>query len=146
MEETVLVPVDGSPLSFRALRYALTEFPEARITAFHVVDLFEAPTGFDAESSYEPLMGSEEWHRRVKERTDDLFEEARTIASDHDSDIVTDSEVGDPQRVIPDVIAEEGFDHVVLGAHGRDSPERPLVGRVTEAVVYRTSVPVTIVR
>jgi len=40
MPRTVLVPVDGSPLSSRALRHALREFPEAEIAAYHVIDLF----------------------------------------------------------------------------------------------------------
>lgn len=147
MGQNVLVPVDGSPLSFRALRYALGEHPDAEITAVHVVDLFEPAAGYGSgESTHEPLMGSEEWHRQVEKRTEELFAEVETIGEEFDRDVATVSEVGDPQRLIPDYVEEENVDHVVMGAHGREKPERPLVGRVAETVVHRTTVPVTIIR
>ncbi|MGM0716648.1 MAG: universal stress protein [Halobacteriota archaeon] len=44
MSTRVLVPIDGSPLSRRALRHALEEFPHASVTVYHVIDLFEPGT------------------------------------------------------------------------------------------------------
>ena len=47
MTETVLVPVDGSPLSDRALRHALRRFSDAEVRVYHVIDLFEPDYGPD---------------------------------------------------------------------------------------------------
>ena len=145
---TVLVPIDGSPLSFDALHHALSTFPDAEIIVLHVVDLFEPGYGTDLETegSYEPLMGTEEWYERADQVTDQLFEEVDAVAADYDRTVETTSEIGDPKRIIVDFTEEEAVDHVVLGAHGRSEKERSLFGSVTEIVARRVSVPVTLVR
>jgi len=148
MTGDVLVPVDGSPLSRRALRYALEKFPGASITVLHVVDLFEPGYGAhpDFETSYEPLMGSEEWYDRAKEVSEELFEEARELAEEYDRDVSTTSEFGDPERIILDFAEQEDIDHIVLGAHGRTRESRPVFGSVAEIVARRATVPVTLIR
>jgi nucleotide-binding universal stress UspA family protein len=148
MTSHVLVPVDGSPLSLRALRHALTTFPDATVTALHVVDVYEPGYGTlsDVDTSYEPLVGSEEWYERAEEVSERLFEEAREVAADEGREIATVSEVGDPQRVVVDYAEAEGVDHVVLGAHGRSEAERPLFGTVAEIVTRRAPMPVTVIR
>ncbi|GAB6861333.1 universal stress protein [Haloplanus litoreus] len=148
MTDHVLVPVDGSPLSLDALRHTLTDFPEASVTVLHVVDLFEPDhgVGVDGDTTYEPLVGSEEWYARVEERSEGILEEARTVAADHDRDIETVSEIGTPARIIVEYAAEEPIDHVVLGAHGRQDEDRTLLGSVAELVTRRATVPVTLVR
>jgi nucleotide-binding universal stress UspA family protein len=144
----ILVPIDGSALSRTALRHALETFPDASITVLHVVDLFEPGYGarLDVETSYEPLMGSEEWYDRAEEVADHLFEEARDIAAEHDREIETASEIGDPKRIIVEFADEEDIDHIVLGAHGRPEADRSIFGSIAELVARRASVPVTLIR
>lgn len=146
MGETVLVPIDASPLSVRALRHALERFPDAEIVAFHVSDVFEPGHGRERELRHEPPVGSEEWDAMEEEATESLFAEAEEIAAEYDREIVTESAVGDPQRLIPDYAEEEGVDHVVLGVHGREDEDRSIFGRVAETVVFRSPVSVTVVR
>lgn len=148
MSRHVLVPVDGSPLSERALRHALQEFPDADVTAYHVVDLFEPEYGTrdDFDSVYEPMLGSEEWHRFVTEETDRLFERIDEIAADDDRSVTTDSDIGQPARLIVEYATEEDVDHVVVGSHGRLDADRPLFGSVAETVARRSPVPVTVLR
>lgn len=144
----VLVPVDGSPLARDALRYALKTFPDAKITVLHVVDLFEPGYGAhaDIEVTYEPLMGSEEWYERAEQVSAELLEEAAEIAAAHDREVATESDIGEPARIIVDYAAEEDVDHIVLGSHGRTEEERPVFGSITETVARRATVPVTIIR
>ena len=146
MGDTILVPVDGSPLSHRALRYALETFPDAEIVAFHVSDLFDPRPGTGTESDYEPLVGSEEWYAMEQEAADELLGEAEAIAEEYDREIATESDIGDPQRLIPDYAEESDVDHVVIGVHGREEQERTLFGRVAETVVFRSPVSVTVIR
>lgn len=148
MSKHVLVPTDGSPLSEKALRHALEHFPEARVTVLHVVDLFEPGYGAypEFESTYEPLLGSEEWYNRAEEVSERLFEEARAVAATYDRSIDTISDIGDPKRIIVEYADDEDVDHIVLGAHGRAEEDRSLYGSVSEIVARRATVPVTIVR
>lgn len=144
--ETVLVPIDGSPVSHKALRHALRQFSEASITVLHVVDLFEPETGSGVDSAYEPLIGSEEWYGRAEERSEELLEGTRALAEEHDQNVSTVSEIGTPERVIVDFADGESIDHIALGTHGRADEERPLYGSTAETVARRAPVPVTIVR
>lgn len=122
--------------------------PDASVTVVHVVDLFEPGYGAypDFETSYEPLMGSEEWYDRARAVSDQLFEDARALADEHDREISTTSEIGDPKRIIVDYADEEDIDHIVLGAHGREREERPVFGSIAEIVARRATGPVTLVR
>ena len=147
MATRMLIAVDGSPLSFRALRYALREFPEAEFVAYHVVDLFEPDVLEGAsDSSYEPMIGSDAWDERVSETTDTLFEEVAEIADEYDRSVATDSDIGDPKRLVVDYAVEEDVDAIVVGAHGRPGRDRPLFGSVADTVVRRATIPVIVVR
>jgi len=148
MTRHVLVPTDGSPLATQALRYALREFPDADITVLHVVDLFEPSYGERQgfEPTYEHMMGSAEWYDATERVTDAILDTARDLAADYDREVRTDSDIGDPARVVPSYADEEAVDHIVVGAHGRENADRPLFGSVADAVARRASVPVTLVR
>lgn len=148
MTKNVLVPLDGSPLSYRALRHALAEFPDASITVLHVVDVFEPGYGAypDFETTYEPLMGTEEWYERAQEISEGIFEEAQDFAGEFDREVSTTSEIGDPKRVIVEYANEEDIDHIVIGAHGRTEEDRSVFGSTAEIVARRATVPVTLIR
>lgn len=146
MTETVLVPIDGSPLSHRALRHALEKFQEERIVVLHVSDVFDPGFGRGDDSLHEPMIGSEKWYAMEQEAAEQLLSEAEEIAAEYDREIEADSEIGDPQRVIPDYANEEDVDHVVIGVHGREDEDRSMVGRVAETVIYRSPVSVTVVK
>lgn len=143
----VLVPVDGSALSWAALRFALERFPEAAVTVLHVVDLFE-PGDLEGTggATYEPFIGSDAWYQRADERGDRLLAEAEQVAADRDRAVETAATIGDPERVVVDYAAEEPVDHVVVGAHGRTDADRELFGSTAATVVRRATVPVTVVR
>lgn len=146
MGETVLVPIDGSPLSQQALRHALDKFPDAEIIAFHVVNIYEPGYDVDDTSIPELLRGSGKWDEIEREAAYHLLSEAEEIATEYDRAIDTDSDIGDPQRLIPEYARENAVDHIVMGVHGRAEEDRSLVGRVAETVFFRSPVSVTIIR
>ncbi|ELY44595.1 universal stress protein [Natronorubrum sulfidifaciens] len=146
MPSSVLVPVDGSPLSMDALRHAFRAFPDAEITAYHVVDLFEPDFSGDLESSYEPLIGTDAWYRAVDDATARLFEAVADVAADADRSVTTESDIGEPSRLILEYATDEGVDHIVLGSHGRLESNQALYGSVAATVVRRSPVPVTVIR
>lgn len=146
MSETVLVPVDGSPLSFRALRETLERFESADVVVLHVRDVFEPSSSREVDTADEPRMGSDAWHEMEEQAAVELLEEAESVAAEYDRQVETVSQVGDPQRLIPEYARDHEVDHVVIGVHGREEPERTLFGRVAESVVFRSPVSVTVVR
>ncbi|SFR52873.1 universal stress protein [Halogeometricum limi] len=138
MVHHLLLPVDGSPQSVEALRFAAGEWRDADVTLLHVID----PT----EASYRSGLpaGSEEWYQTARERAREMFEEAKAVLSS-EMTVHTRIEVGRPAATILDVAGEGDVDHLVVGSHGREGISRILLGSVAEAVVRRSPVPVTIV-
>ncbi|QLD89573.1 universal stress protein [Natronomonas salina] len=135
----LLVPMDGHPPAETALQYALTEFPDARITVLYVIGVV------DSESEAERVSGyREDKYERERESATDVFETVEQYAADADVDVDTDIAYGPPSRTIPEYA--DGFDGVVMGEHGQAGARQILLGGVAETVVRRAPVPVTVVR
>lgn len=135
----VLVPMDGSVLAERALRYALETLPDAEITVLHVVG---GPSPMMGEATRVAL--GEAPRHGGDEQAEEVLERAREIAAEYDAEIATEVTAGHPAREI--VAASEDYDTVVIGSHGGTIVERLFVGNVTETVFRRCPVPVTVVR
>jgi nucleotide-binding universal stress UspA family protein len=142
MSKRVLVPIDGSPQSSDALEHALEEFADDEITVFHVIDPIDA--GYNAPVGLPG--GSEEWYEGEKEAAEALFEEAQEVADEYSVTLKNATEMGRPSRTIVEYADDEGFDHIVMGSHGRSGVSRILLGSVAETVVRRATVPITVVR
>lgn len=138
MTQTVLVGVDGSDQSMRALEYALEEFPDASIIAVAVVD----PVDATAAGEYY----SEDLYDQRRAVTEGHLETAAERAAAFDREIDTELRFGRPSRELVEFAEEAAVDHVVLGSHGRTGLSRVLLGSVAETVVRRSPVPVTVVR
>lgn len=135
----VLVPIDGSAMAHRALRYALETLPDAEITVLHVVG---GPSPMMGEATRVALGEAPDYG--VDEEAEDVLEEARDIAAEYDTEVTTKVASGHPAREI--VAASEDYDTVVIGSHGGSIVERLFVGNVAETVFRRCPVPVTVVR
>jgi nucleotide-binding universal stress UspA family protein len=142
MPETILVPIDGSPLAARALRYAVETFPTASVTTIYVINpvdsVFVAETG--------GLPAADAWYETAQERAAAIHEDARALATEYDAELTTVTEVGRPAREILDYADEHGIDQIVMGSHGRDGIERAILGSVAERVTRSGRQPVTIIR
>lgn len=139
--EKVLVAVDDSPQATAALEYALRVFPDAAITAIHVIRI---PEGY-----WSWMMEEEEdmpRYEEAKERADDVLQAAIVEAAEDDHEIETAIEMGKPAREIVAYANDNGFDGIVIGSHGRHGTDRILFGSVSETVARRSPLTVTIVR
>ncbi|ADJ14976.1 universal stress protein [Halalkalicoccus jeotgali] len=133
----ILVPIDDSDQSRAAIKYADVTFPDAEITAIHVIPV----EGYWAAFADDPEVMP--GYEQARDHAEELFEEARGRI---DSGIDTRITTGNPAREIVDFAGKGGFDAVVIGSHGRTGATRVLLGSVAEAVARRSPVPVTIVR
>ena len=148
MDGRILVPMDGSPLSKRALRIALDEYPDADVTVLHVINPTQPGYSYpiEYESQEEPLHGSEAWYERSEELADRLFAEVGEIADEYDAEVSTEVSVGEPGRAIIDYVTQHDIGQIIIGSHGRDEASPFLLGSVTETVVFRSPVRVLLVR
>ncbi|WP_101294514.1 universal stress protein [Halegenticoccus soli] len=141
MIRRILIPVDGSPPSKRAVEFAVDEWPDAEFTLLHVINPVEA--GYSPSAGVP--SGAEEWYEGARAESESIL---TGTASEFppEATIETTSEVGRPSQTIVEVAEEEGFDLVVVGSHGRKGVSRILLGSVAESVVRNSTVPVTVVR
>lgn len=139
MIDRVLVPMDDSEMAQKALEYALDAFGDAEITVLHVV------------GKSTPLMGEitglaleDDLQTAAEERASEVFDIARKIAEEHDTEINTTVAIGHPARTI--IEKSEGFDTLVIGSHSGSLVDRLFVGNIAEKVFRRAPVPVMVIR
>ena len=134
----VLVPMDDSEMAKQALEYALENHPDAEITVLHVVG------GPSAMGDVTALALDADLEAAAQERAQEVFEEARDLAAEYDTEITTEVQLGHPTRAI--LNAADGFDAIVLGSHDGSLADRLVVGNVAQKVVRNSPVPVTVTR
>jgi nucleotide-binding universal stress UspA family protein len=126
----VLVPIDGSDCSVRALEFAV-DFGVRFDAELHVVHFSNAQT--DATDI-------------VIERAQDAVDDAGLDDDPELSLIEMDVTPGDKVgEAILDLVEERDFDHVVMGHHGSGTIERAILGSAAQTVVRSERVPVTVV-
>jgi nucleotide-binding universal stress UspA family protein len=126
----VLVPVDGSDPSFRALDFGL-DFAGRFDASLHVVHFSNQET-----EATETILERARARVEASELTDVPTVELV------DLDIWTDAGVG---KAIVDYTRDEGYDHIVMGHHGSGAVKRVILGSAAEAVVRANELPVTVV-
>lgn len=141
MNDRILVPYDGSPPSATALEFALETFPDADVTALHVIQI---PEGYwEAFEGPEVRLPTTE---KAREYAEEILEGARELAAERDREIDTEIRTGQPEDRIVEYAEKEGYDVIVMGSHGREGISRVLLGSVAENVVRRSPTPVVVAR
>lgn len=138
----ILVPVDGSPTSNKALTAALGLARErgARVRVMHAIDELSLVSGFE-DSTF--VMGVA--RESGKKALDDGLAIVRAAGVEGDSHLVEA-----PGKRLGEVVAEEAAaweaDLVVVGTHGRRGFSRLLLGSGAESVIRLATLPVLVVR
>jgi len=141
MPANVLVAFDGSPLSERALTYAIETFPDAPITSIYVINPIDSV--IDVEAGGLPV--AKDWYENAKEEATRIHATATDLAAERNTELDTVTEVGKPAQAILKYAADHDIDQVVMGSHGRSGINRTLLGSVAETVTRRARIPVTII-
>ncbi|MGY1714799.1 MULTISPECIES: universal stress protein [Geodermatophilus] len=137
----VVVGVDESPTSLRALDYAagLARRQSGRLVVVHVRSLRPVGPGLDALAPVAVQAALEA--RQATE--DDLRAEARRIAEQGDVEVTFVLRVGEPMRELSAVADQQHADVVVVGASTR--PAHRLAGSLAARLVRSCGWPVTVV-
>ncbi len=140
MYRRILVALDGSDASRRALRAAL-ELARALGATLHAVGVEEHLPHYAATLGEVP---------EAKAEANAFFEEvmasARALAAEYGVPITTEVRAGNAAQQIINVARQGGFDLVVLGARGHSFLEHFLLGSTTDRVVDHAPCSVLVVR
>jgi nucleotide-binding universal stress UspA family protein len=146
MFKRVLVPVDGSQTSIRALTTALQMAREtsAQVRLLYVVEELAYLSGYDLFGGY-----SGDVAKIIRESGQKVLEDCMAIATaagvqaDH---ILVDTFTQRLGDVVADAANAWKADLVVVGTHGRRGVGRVLMGSGAEEIVRLAPVPVLVVR
>lgn len=144
MYKRILVPIDGSSTSDRALQEAikLIDAQPAQLRLVHVVDDLQ----FLDTEGYVDYAELRELTRKIGERA---LLKAKEVAQQADITVETALLEANGSRIARVIDAEAGSwsaDLIVIGTHGRSGFNHLLFGSVAEGVVRGASVPVLLVR
>jgi len=146
MYDRILVPIDGSPTSDRALAEAagLARLCSATLRLIHVMDPLTHITGYERPDIY-----VREIEPAIRKAAQELLAKARDSVADARVRVETALIDSHGERV-SDLIIDQAkawpADLVVIGTHGRRGVDRVLMGSDAEQVARRSPVPVLLVR
>lgn len=144
MFEHILVPVDGSETSAKAVAKAaeLAKAFHSAVTVLYVLDPYPF-TGVGADFAYgqdQYLSAATAEANQVLEETKQAFEEAG---------VQVETLIGEGHAIhegIERVLKTLEADLIVMGSHGRRGLQRLVLGSVTQRVLGVVHVPVMVVR
>ena len=148
----ILVPVDGSDLSFKAAEYAihLAKVNNAEVTTLNVVEDIKQGGAIGLQAKYGNVSLVDAF-RKVRKDSAELWmnkisQEAKSQGVTFKSEIIDDEDATSEAGVITGYAEQHNFDLIVIGSKGRSKLGRLLTGGVTNAVVNSAKNPVLVVR
>jgi YjbE family integral membrane protein len=139
----LLVPVDGSDASARALQYALALRRSLADPAvqLHVLNV-QRPVSGDVSS----FVSGQSLAEYYDERSTAALEPAQRLVAEAGIAVQEHREVGTPGEVIAEVARQQGCDLIVMGSRGQGSATAALLGSVAQSAIEHAGVPVLIVK
>lgn len=139
----ILVPVDGSKNSFKAVQHAayLATCCQAEVYLLHVASLYKnIPVYTQLSTSYVPTW----FYDDVEKFGRQVLDEASKLLTQVPHQ--TFLEKGSPVEVIPEFAATHGSDLIVIGSRGLGTLKGLVMGSVSTHVVHYAPCPVLVVR
>lgn len=143
MFKHILLPVDGSELSLRAVDtgIALAAALGARVHALHVLPPFPAVTYFAAIAQVNETMYIDRAVASAERVLADVQRRAQAAGVGYTGSYETDSRA---ECAIVEAVAKHHCDVIVIATHGRRGIEKLLLGSVTQKVLLLADVPVLV--
>jgi nucleotide-binding universal stress UspA family protein len=144
MYKKILLPTDGSEISFEAVEHAVAL---ARLChAFlHIVYVRESYPYANIDAAHS--AGREDYEAAAQRRAHDALSQAEMQASEPDVTVTTECIDGaSAAEGIIEAARRQNADLIVMASHGRSGVERMLLGSVAQKVLALADMPVLIVR
>lgn len=143
MTSTVIVGIDGSEPSKRAVSYAISLAKDqgAHLVVAHVIPW--SPYSFNT-----PLENEQRAEKKVEEIaavTTQIIEPATAAAIEAGHDVTRVVQHGDPVDTLVKLAGEHGASAIVVGRTGDSRVKRALFGSIPGHLVQESPIPVTVV-
>jgi nucleotide-binding universal stress UspA family protein len=146
MYTKILVPMDGSDSSHRALREAvnLAGLSKGSIRVIYIID---EPAVFGMSGYFDPTAVREAMQEEAAKVLKEARETLATSGVAGETQVIESIDAGhDISHSIATVAAEYGADLVVMGTHGRRGVRRMVIGSVAERYLRLSTCPVLLIR
>jgi len=138
----VLIPVDGSESSLRAVRHLIEMVRGRDEVAVFLINVAEKRESWEVRR----FLTNEEITRMQQGEGEDQLHAARELLDAAGVAYSARVEVGAVAETIAEFAHKEGCDHIVMGARGLGAIAGLLLGSVATKVIHLASVPVTVVK
>lgn len=138
----ILVAVDGSEISLRAVKFVVALNREMAKPSKVTLLAVDPPTFPGVETR----IGTSAVRQMHQESLESMLKDARRSLSRAKLELTERAEVGEIAETILKVARQDGVDLIVLGSHGRGAVKGILLGSVSSKVIAQSDIPVTIVR
>jgi nucleotide-binding universal stress UspA family protein len=139
--KSVLVPIDGSECSLRAVKYLIGARESGLGPTLHLLNVQVGITG--DISQFVSRSDIKDYRR---EQSDEALRPARALLDQAGIPYETHVEVGHAADCITRRAEELQCDHIVMGTHGRSALADLLVASTTLKVLHQTRLPVLLVK
>lgn len=140
---TLLIPVDGSDYSLKAVEYAAQRACESKTPIdVHLLNVQMALASVNVKL-FVSAASLESYYREEGQL---VLEAPLARAKSLGLTVTPHIGVGDPAKIIIDYVAEKKADEIIMGSHGRGALAGAFVGSVAQKVVHLSSVPVVLVK
>ena len=133
----ILVPIDGSKQSYKALDSALeiAQMSGAEITVFHIIP-----------KTSEVGPRTKRLDSQLKSQATALMEQALTQAKKKKIEIKSKIARGSPAHEIIKFSKGGEYDHIVMSSTGTGSAQGDMLGSVSSYVLHRSKIPVYLIK
>jgi nucleotide-binding universal stress UspA family protein len=141
MLSNILVPVDGSDNSLRALEHALyiAKSTGAQITAIHVIEL--PPTVYvESQKLLNDLLSN------YRKESSKILDTCKEVAKKSGVNLETVIAEGDAPSNVTGYADQGGFDLVVIGSRGLGRLKEMVLGSTSNKVLHNTKCSVMVVK
>ncbi|MGY5149708.1 MAG: universal stress protein [Candidatus Nitrosopumilus sp. bin_68KS] len=138
MIEQILVALDGSKPSIRALSFAikLAKLTDASITGLSVVQVFPTEMG-----PVRTMIG-----KSMSKHYKDFMRIAKAMCTRKDVDFIDVLEYGEEGSTIVSFAQKNNFDMIIIGSRGMSSIKEIFLGSTSNYVLHSSKTPVLIIK
>jgi len=148
MYKRILIGVDGSPESMKALRDAVRL---AKILDATVDLLFVIPPRIYAQCAEQDVVvhqqnGTAQRISMLQMEENELFDAIKALSSEEAYEVAIHTRVGDAVEGLIEFSQSHGNDLIIVGSSGKGMAGRLILGSVSTGVVHQSQVPVLVIK
>ena len=139
----ILVAIDGSDGSLRALDFAAQQASYAPTAELHVLRIQPAAA---ANTAWEIYVSAERLQQIAAERSSQILATAAERLQGASFSLELEQLVGEPAETIAQRAEELGCESIIMGTHGLGKLGVLIMGSVAQRVMHHATLPVTLVK